>query len=203
MLSKAAYSLEIWSKLEYRRSHGRKLLGRQELAWRRKNMATTPVQRVEPNPQRSGRQLAAFGCAWISALLMILGGWLAISRVGRLLHWSKADAEVQRSEVYLVIQRSGARGTKPPWGARVTIRYLANGELEETTIDRGFQSAVRPWMEQWTRRYPAGSHKKILFNPADPLEADLDGEWSLASFSSPTGFMLAAVLFLWGWRRLR
>jgi hypothetical protein len=108
-------------------------------------MATSPVQRTEPNPQRSGRQLVAFGCIWMSALLMILAGWLAISRVGRLLHWSRADAEVQRSEVYLVIQGSRARGSKP-WGARVTIRYLANGELVETTLDRGFQSAVRPWM---------------------------------------------------------
>lgn len=166
-------------------------------------MATTSAQSMEPNPQRSGRQLVAFGFAWMSVMLMILAGWLAINRVGRLLHWSKADAEVQRSEVYLMIQRSGARGAKPPWGARVTIRYLANGELEETTIDRGFQSAVRPWMEQWTRQYPAGSHRKILFNPVDPLEADLNGEWSLASFSSPVGFALVAVLLLWGWRRLR
>jgi len=165
-------------------------------------MATSPVQRTEPSPQRSGRQLVAFGCIWMSALLMILAGWLAIGRVGRLLHWSKADAEVQRSEVYLVIQGSRARGSKP-WGARVTIRYLANGQLVETTLDRGFQSAVRPWMERWTRQYPAGSHKRILFNPADPLEADLDGEWSLASFSSPAGFMLVAVLLSWGWRRLR
>ncbi len=80
-------------------------------------MATTPVQRMEPNPQRSGRQLLAFACAWMSALLMILGGWLAISQVGRLLHWSKADAEVQRSEVYLVIQASGARGALSRRGA--------------------------------------------------------------------------------------
>jgi hypothetical protein len=59
---------------------------------------------MDPNPQWSGRQLVAFGCAWMSALLMILAGWLAISRVGRLLQWSKADAEVQRSEVYTRIQ---------------------------------------------------------------------------------------------------
>jgi hypothetical protein len=58
-------------------------------------------------------------------------------------------------------------------------------------------------MERWTKQYPAGSHKMILFNPADPLEADLDGQWSLASFSSPAGFMLGAVLLLWGWWRLR
>jgi hypothetical protein len=165
-------------------------------------MATSPVQRIEPNPQRSGRQLVAFGCAWMSALLMILAGWLAISRVSRLLYWSKADAEVQQSEVYLVIQGSRTRGSRP-WGARVTIRYPVNGELTETTVDRGFQSGVRAWMEQWTRQYPAGSHKRILFNPVDPLEADLNGEWSLASFSSSAGFMLAAVFLLWGWRRLR
>jgi len=88
------------------------------------------------------------------------------------------------------------------WGAGVTIRYPVNGQLMETTVDRGFQSAVRPWMEQWARQYPAGSHRKILFNPADPLEADLDGEWSLASFTSPVEFALLGVLFLWGWRRL-
>ncbi len=165
-------------------------------------MAATPQQVVQPSPQRTGRQLWAFGFLWLSVLLMILAGWLAGSRIGRLLRWSKADAEVQRSAVYLAnpwasLQRNRA------WGAGVTIRYVANGQVVETTVDRGFQSGVRPWMEHWARQYPVGSHKKILFDPASPLEADLDGEWSLASFSSPIGYALAAAILLWAWRRLR
>jgi hypothetical protein len=58
-------------------------------------------------------------------------------------------------------------------------------------------------MEQWTRQYPIGSHRKILFDPGSPLEADLDGEWSLGSFSLPIGYGLGATILLWGWRRLR
>jgi hypothetical protein len=165
-------------------------------------MATTPEQGVQPGPRRSGRQLVAFGFLWLSVLLLIVAGLLAGAKAGRLLRWSKADAEVQRSEVNSRIQGSGGRRSTV-WGAGVTIRYPVNGQLMETTVDRGFQSAVRPWMEQWTRQYPAGSRRKILFNPADPLEADLDGEWSLTSFSSPVEFALVGVLFLWGWRRLR
>ena len=58
-------------------------------------------------------------------------------------------------------------------------------------------------MERWAWQYPVGSHRKILFNPVDPLEADLEGEWSWASFSSPVEFALLAGLLLWGWNRLR
>jgi hypothetical protein len=164
---------------------------------------TTPLpQRAQPNPQRSGRQLVAFGFLWLSVMLLILAGWLAVTKANRLLYWSKADAEVQRSDVYASIQRSGGRRSTV-WGAAVTIRYLVNGQPTETTVDRGFHSAVRPWMQQWTRQYPARSHRKILFNPADSLEADLDGEWRCASFSTPVEFAVVAVLFLWGSRRLR
>src|SRR5260370_26378237 len=107
------------------------------------NMATTPQQGRQPDGQRSGRQLWAFGFFWLSVLLMILAGWLAGSRIGRLLHWSKADAEVQRSPVYLAnpwasLQRNRA------WGAAVTVRYLANGQFLETTVVRRFQSGVPP-----------------------------------------------------------
>lgn len=157
---------------------------------------------MEPNPRRSGRQLVAFGFIWLSVMLMILVAWLAMTQASRLLRWSQVDAEVQRSEVYSRIQGSGGRRSTV-WGAAVTIRYLVNGRPTVTTVDRGFESAMRSWMEYWARQYPAGSHRKILFNPAEPLDADLNGEWSLASFSSPVEFALVAVLLLWGWRRLR
>jgi hypothetical protein len=165
-------------------------------------MSPTVPQAVPANRQRSGRQLVAFGFFWLAVLLLVLAGWLAMAQAGRLLHWTKADAEVQRSEVYSRIQRSGGRSSTV-WGGTVTIRYLVNGQPTVTTVDRGFQSALRPWMEHWTRHYPAGSRRKILFNPVDPPEADLHGEWNLASFSLPAEFGLAAVLFLWGWWRLR
>jgi hypothetical protein len=164
-------------------------------------MATSLPQGMHPNPQRSGRQLVAFGFFWLSVLLMILAASLAMMQASRLLRWSKADAEVQRSDVYSWTQTIRGRSSAV-WHAAVTIRYLVHGQLVVTTVDRGFQSAIRPWMEQWARQFPAGSHRKILFNPADPLEADLNGEWGLASFSSPVEFGLASVLFLWGWRRL-
>ncbi len=162
-------------------------------------MGTTPQQRSQPDGQLSGRQLLAFGFFWLAVPLMILAAWLAMSRLDRLLHWSKTEAEVRQADVYLT--NPGKR--KPAWGATVTIRYLANGQLVETTVVRGFQSGVRRWMEQWARQYPPGLHQKILFDPASPLDADLDGEWSVASFSSPIGFALAAVFLLWGWRRSR
>jgi hypothetical protein len=164
-------------------------------------MTTTLQQGMQPSPQRSGRQLVAFGFLWFSVLLLIFAGLLAVTKAGRLLRWSKADAEVQRSDVYSWIQKTGGRSSTV-WHAAVTIRYLVNGQLTETTVDRGFQSAMRSWIEQWARQYPAGSHRRILFNPVDPLEADLDGEWSLATFSTPVEFAVVAALFLWGWRRL-
>jgi len=163
-------------------------------------MVTTPQQRLQPEGQRSGRQLFAFGFFWLAVPLIILSGWLALHRMDRLLHWSKADAEVRRAEVYLATPGATRKRT---WGAYVTIRYAANGQIVETIIDRGFQSGVRPWMEHWARHYQAGSHRKVLFDPASPVEADLDGEWSLASFALPIGYGLAAAILLWGWRRLR
>lgn len=162
-------------------------------------MATAPERIARANPQRSGRQLWAFGFMWLGVMLLVLASWLAMNRIDRLLHWSRADAEVQRSEVFL----TNPGKTKSAWGAAVTIRYVANGRLVETTVVRGFQTGIRSWMEQRTRRYPNGSHKRILFDPASPLEADLDGEWSVATFSLPIGFALVAVFLLWGWRRLR
>jgi hypothetical protein len=157
-------------------------------------MATAPERMAQANPQRSGRRLWAFGFGWLGVMLLILAGWLAMSRIDRLLHWSRADAEVQRSEVYL----TNPGKSKKAWGAAVTIRYVANGQLVETTVVRGFQTGIRPWMESWTRQYPSGSHKRIVFDPASPLEADLDGEWSVVTFSLPIGFALAAFFLLWG-----
>lgn len=165
-------------------------------------MATTPRQTLQPNPQRSGRQLLAFGFFWLAVPLMILAGWLAMSRIDRLLHWSKADAEIRRTDVYLANPQTTLRRNRV-WSADVTIRYVVNGQLVETTVGRGFQTGVRSWMEHWTRQYPIGSHKEILFDPASPLDADLDGEWSLASFASPFGYALAAAALFWAWRRLR
>ncbi len=165
-------------------------------------MATTPQQGRQPDGQRSGRQLWAFGFFWLAVPSMILAGWLAGSRVGRLLRWSKAAAEVRRTDVYLANPGASLQRNRA-WGAAVTVRYLANGQFVETTVVRGFQSGVRRWMEEWTRQYPIGSHRKILFDPGSPLEADLDGEWSLGSFSLPIGYGFGATILLWGWRRLR
>jgi hypothetical protein len=165
-------------------------------------MATAPERIVRANPQRSGRRLWAFGFGWLGVMLLVLAGWLAMNRIGRLVRWSTADAEVQRSEVYLANPGSGLERNRA-WGAAVTIRYVANGRLVETTVVRGFQTGIRSWMERWTRQYPNGSHKRILFDPASPLEADLDGEWSVGTFSLPIGFALVAVFLLWGWRRWR
>src|SRR6266436_8756014 len=44
---------------------------------RKPNMATTPQQGRQPDGQRSGRQLWAFGFFWLAVPLMILAGWLA------------------------------------------------------------------------------------------------------------------------------
>jgi len=107
-------------------------------------MATTPQQGRQPDGQRSGRQLWAFGFFWLAVPLMILAGWLAGSRVGRLLRWSKADAEVRRTDVYLANPGASLQRNRA-WGAAVTVRYLANGQFVETTVVRGFQSGVRRW----------------------------------------------------------
>jgi hypothetical protein len=167
-----------------------------------KDMTTTSQQRLQGDGQRSGRQMFAFALVWLAVPLLALAGWLAIRRIDRLLHWSKADAEVRRADVYLATPRTTTKRNMS-WGARVTIRYVANGQGVETTVDRGFQSGVRPWMEHWARHYPTGSHRKVLFDPASPAEADLDGEWSLANFDLPIGYALGAAILLWGWRRLR
>lgn len=165
-----------------------------------KNIAMLLKEGTEPRLLRSGRQLVAFGFYLLSALLMTFGGWVAATQTARLLRWTKADAEVLRSEVYSVsLDRHG----KPLWRAAVTIRYMAHGRLVVTSIDRGFETGNWSWMEYWARQYPTGSHRKILFNPVDPLEADLNGEWSLASFSTPIGFALVAALLWWNSRRLR
>jgi hypothetical protein len=163
-------------------------------------MATTPQQALPRDGQRSGRQLLAFGFFWLAVPLLLLAAWLAAGRIDRLLHWSKADAEIRRTDVYTTNPRETR---KRSWSANVTIRYAANGRLVETTVDRGFQTGIRPWMEHWTRQYPIGSHKQILFDPASPLDADLDGQWTPASFASPIGYALAAAILFWTWRRLR
>jgi hypothetical protein len=142
----------------------------------------------------------AFGFFWLAVPLLVLAAWLAESRIDRLLHWSKADAQIRRTDVYTMNPRETR---KRSWSADVTIRYLANGQPVETTVGRGFQTGIRPWMEQWARQFPIGSHKTILFDPASPLDADLDGDWTLASFASPIGYALAAAILFWAWRRLR
>ncbi len=75
-------------------------------------MATSLPKSMQPSPQRSGRQLVALGLIWLSVLLMILAGLLAMMKASRLLRWSKADAEVLRSDVYAWTQTiPGRRST--------------------------------------------------------------------------------------------
>jgi hypothetical protein len=81
----------------------------------------TLQQETPPSPQRSGRQLVAFGFLWLSVMLLILAALLAVMKADRLTHWTKADAEVQGAEVYSVIQRTGRSSIV--WHAAVTIRY--------------------------------------------------------------------------------
>lgn len=108
-------------------------------------MTATLQQETQPSPQRSGRQLVTFGFLWLSVTLLILAALLAVMNADRVIRWTKADAAVQRSEVS-VIQRTGRSSTV--WHATVTIRYLVNGSPVATTVDRGFRSAIRSWMEQ-------------------------------------------------------
>jgi hypothetical protein len=159
-----------------------------------------PKEGIQPRPHGPGRQLVAFGFYLLSALLVTLAGWGWVMQADRLLRWTKVDAEVLSSEVYSV---GRDRHGRPSWRAAVTIRYRANGQFMVTSIDRGFESGIWSWMEYWTRQYPEGSHRKILFDPVDPLEADLNGEWNLASFSTPIGFALVAAVLWWSSRRLR
>src|SRR5258708_40023315 len=109
-------------------------------------MATAPERMAQANPQRSGRRLWAFGFMWLGVMLLVLAGWLAMNRIGRLLRWSGADAGVQRAEVYLADPGSGLERNRG-WGAAVTIRYVANGDLVETTVGGGVQTGIRPWIE--------------------------------------------------------
>ncbi len=137
----------------------RKLPGRQKPVGRGRNMATSVQQRIQLQPQRSGSQLVGFGFIWLSVMLLGLAGWVAMTQAGRLLRWSKADAEVQRSEVYSRIQGSGRRSTA--WGAAVTMRYLVHGQPMVTTVDRGFQSALRPWMDSGRGNIPSDHTEKF------------------------------------------
>jgi hypothetical protein len=100
-------------------------------------MTATLQQETLPSQQRSGRQLVAFGSFWLSVMLLILAALLVVMKADRLIHWTKAAAEVQGAEVYSVIQRTGRSSIV--WHAAVTIRYPVNGNPMVTTVDRGFQ----------------------------------------------------------------
>jgi hypothetical protein len=61
----------------------------------------------------------AFGFFWLAVPLLLLAAWLAANRIDRLLHWSKADAEIRRTDVYTMNLRETR---KRSWSADVTIR---------------------------------------------------------------------------------
>jgi len=122
--------------------------------------------------------------------VMILAGWLAGSRINRLLHWSRADAEVQRSEVYLI----NPGKTKSAWGAAVTIRYVANGQVVETSVRPRIQSGVRPWMNSGRGNIQSGRIRRSCSIRLLRWRRTLDGEWSLAASRRQSGMPGAAIL---------
>lgn len=174
-----------------------------------RSSATRPPAVVSPR-RVPGQTLKLLGAAVFLAFavpLALLAGLLAWHQYHILTSWPAVDATVTRAE--WTTTRSTSRPPVTSYGARFSFRYSAGGREYDSSTDLGYSSSRRSDIERWMEQMPAGSHRRIRYDPANPATISLAAGYTPLSFAAPFTLgkwagliaLVSLVLFGLGWRK--
>jgi uncharacterized protein DUF3592 len=78
------------------------------------------------------------------------------------------------------------------------VKFSVDGQQYESLADLGIKAEFHSALEQWPPRLPSGTDVVVAYNPADPAEVVLAGDYQMAYAPAFTGFWLSACCLLAG-----
>lgn len=136
---------------------------------------------------------AGFGLIVLGFLAFLFGIFSGYPTFREMRAWPAVDAEVIQSEIVSQTSRSftgrGAGGTV--YTAAFIFRFQVHGRECIAQKDIGYRSSSESEMAKLASRFPAGSHRRIRYDPESPLRISLTAGFDSLSF--------APTLALWRW----
>jgi hypothetical protein len=144
------------------------------------------------------------GMFTIAALLSALGlGFRTWMRYEMLRSRSRTGAQVLSSELYS--EKFWARGTRAAsggwrthYGFRCALKYSVDGREYQSLADLGFKSDFRGSLKKWPARLSPGTEVVVAYDPADPTQVILAGDFQMAYAPLLFGYWLTAIFLFAG-----
>jgi hypothetical protein len=149
--------------------------------------------------------LKFFACMFtIAALLSAPGlGFRTWMRYDMLRSRLRTDAQVLSSELYS--EKYWARGTRAAsggwrthYGFRCALKYSVDGREYQSLADLGVKSNFRSSVEKWPSRLSPGTEVVVAYDPADPAQVILAGDFQMAYAPLLFGYWLTSILLFAG-----
>jgi len=144
---------------------------------------------------------------WIFTI-MALAGSLGIGartwmRYDLLHSRSQTQARILSNEIYseqywAMGSRYSRAGWRVRYGFRCAVNYSVDGRTYESLADLGVKSNFRNSLEKWPSRLPPGTDVTVAYDPVDPTQVLLAGDFQIAYAPVVFGIWLCAFLFLLG-----
>jgi hypothetical protein len=168
-------------------------------------------ERAQSNPLggrpsiRGPRLLQFFGFFLTTAALgaLVVSGLMALTQYNLLSSWARAQARIVSSELYSTqYWANGARSTMGYWhtsyGFRCIVEYTANGRRYESTADLGLRTTGVGAVARWPERLPPGTSVVVAYDPADPTQVRLAGDYRMTYAKALIGMPMEPWMLLAG-----
>ena len=129
---------------------------------------------------------------WILGILVISAATFAArEQITVLSSWAQADGQVASSEI--VRRFSPKNGAE--YRIRVTLEFQADGVPHYAVASSSLASSDLATASRKVTAYPAGSHHRIYYDPANPVDMRFDAGYNLDYLAKPLiiasgGFLL-------------
>ncbi len=130
---------------------------------------------------------------WILGTLVLSAAtFSAREQITVLSSWTKTDGQVAGSEI--VRRFSPKNGTD--YRIRVTFEFQADGVPHYAVASSSLGSSDLATASRKVVSYQAGSHHKIYYDPANPVDMRFDAGYSLDYLAKPLIIATAGILFV-------
>jgi len=168
-------------------------------------------ERAQSNPLggrpsiRSPRLLQFFGFFLTTVALgaLMVSGLMALTQYNLLSSWARTQARIVSSEVYSTrYWANGARSTVGYWhtsyGFRCVVEYTVHGRRYESATDLGLRTTGIGAVERWPERLPPGTSVVVAYDPADPTQVRLAGDYRMTYAKALIGMPTEPWMLLGG-----
>jgi hypothetical protein len=105
-------------------------------------------------------------------------------------NWPEADAQVLRSEVVT----ESSTGHDQLYRAKLQVLFTVGGNPVTSDLT-SFESTNYEATLRRTEQFPAGSHRAVRYDPANPAQARIGAGWNRTYFALPIIVLSMAALF--------